>query len=40
MDLFFLSSIGPTCLARNQSGQEAQESVEDSSSLPHLDSVM
>ena len=38
--LSFLSSVGPTCLARNQSGQEAQESVEDSSSLPLLDSVV
>ena len=40
MGLYFLSSAGPTCLAMNQSGQEAQESVEGSSSLFHLDSVV
>ena len=38
--LSFLSLAGPTCLAKNQSGQEAQVSVEGSSSLLLLDSVV
>ena len=36
----FLSATGPSCLARNHSGQEAQESLEGYSSLPLLDSVV
>ena len=40
MGLSFLSAAGPSCLARNQSGQEAQENLEGCSSLPLLDSVV
>ena len=38
--LSFLSAAGPSSLARNKSGQEAQESLEGCSSLPLLDSVV
>ena len=40
MGLSFLSAAGPSSLARNQSGQEAQESLEGCSFLPLLESVV
>ena len=40
MGLPFLSATSPSSLARNESGQEAQESLEGCASVPLLGSVV